>query len=542
MLTRMAPNTEIGQTVSEPQALDEVALSGYGLEVRLVDAVGAGLCQRLRDALPPEFAALSEPGAAVVSYAVTTGRIHGIPERSRYCVIRDGVDQFSASTEEEVFGWLQQDIDKTVARRSRERLFVHAGVVGWRGLGIVILGRSRTGKSTLVAELVRRGAVYYSDEFAVLDHTGSVHPYARALALRDNEARQSQDLHLVWESGPRDPLPIGLIVAAAYQAGACWRPKILRGARAMLPLIDGTVLARQESATVLRIAAGVSRNAVTLQGPRSEATEVAPRILDLVDDAMVSQALGAGEKRSSCVAADLAAIAELRLRSRTTRPATFSRQLVAARYLRITDFLSRDEHQRVLDLALATEDAFEDSGVIDEHGRDRKDYGFRRSRTLSGSPLEAVWPLFDRELRGILPHVRRELGLSWFPLGEVERQLTAHAGGGFFAPHVDTGHPVAASRRISCVYHFHASPRRFTGGELKLYDTWVTDRGSTAAATYTTLTPLDNSIVFFPSDTFHEVCPVHCQTEAFGDSRFAMTIWFREGQWPAQVPGADAPP
>ena len=33
--------------------MKELALSCYGVEVRLVDASGAELCQRLRDTLPP---------------------------------------------------------------------------------------------------------------------------------------------------------------------------------------------------------------------------------------------------------------------------------------------------------------------------------------------------------------------------------------------------------------------------------------------------------------------------------------------------------
>ena len=74
-----------------------------------------------------------------------------------------------------------------------------------------------------------------------------------------------------------------------------------------------------------------------------------------------------------------------------------------------------------------------------------------------------------------------------------------------------------------------------------MYDTWVTPTGSTAAGTYTILTPVDNSLVFFPSDACHEVCPVYPETDAFGDSRFAVTIWIREGQWQAEVDGAEAP-
>ena len=70
--------------------------------------------------------------------------------------------------------------------------------------------------------------------------------------------------------------------------------------------------------------------------------------------------------------------------------------------------------------------------------------------------------------------------------------------------------------------YFHTSPQRFTGGELKLYDTWVTDNHSMPAATYTTLTPLDNSIVFFRSDCFHEVsvrCGGRAKNSVTADSR-----------------------
>ena len=517
--------------------MEESAFSCYSVEVRLVEAAGAGLGRRLRDVLPPEFVVPSRPGSTVVSYGVTADMLPGNTEETGYTVTCDGTEVFAAATEDSVFQWLRQDIDTTVSQRSRQMLFVHAGVVGWRGLAIVIPGRSHSGKSTLVAELVRRGAVYYSDEFAVLDETGRVHPYKRSPVLRD-QARKPQDLRLLRESEPTEPLPIGLIVAGHYQPGVTWRPAIVRGAQAVLPLIDGTVLARQESARILRIAARVAPSVVTLRGLRPEATDVAAQLLDLVDDALVSRAINVDERGSSHLAADLSRVAERRLRSRTGRPAPTARRLLAARFVRMMDFLSAAEHQRLIEHALACQPDFRASGIIGDQGEDTLKYEVRRSRTLSGPRLEEIWNLFDRRLHAILPAVRKELEMPWFHLGDVERQLTAHGSGGFFAPHIDTGHPIAANRRISCVYYFHTTPRRFTGGELKLYDTWVTPTGSTAAGTYTTLTPVDNSLVFFPSDMFHEVCPVRCETDAFEASRFTMTIWFREGQRPAQVAGA----
>jgi 2-oxoglutarate-Fe(II)-dependent oxygenase superfamily protein len=543
---------------------DELRLSCYGVGVRISDNTGGELCRRLRESLPPEFGDPDGTEAETVSYLVNADNAPGSLEPSGYRVTCGGGGGLAASTDEELLESLNEHIDNTIALCSRQKLFVHAGVVGWRGLAIVIPGSSLTGKSMLIAELVRRGAVYYSDKFAVLDDTGAVHPYRRALVLHGKERTEPNDLRLIREGASVEPLQIGLIVATPYRQGTAWRPSVLRGAPAVLSVLQATVRAREETARMLQVAARIAPNVVTVAGLRPEAAEVAPRILDAIDDALVSNALRAvtsrttvtsrtngdntlarlgetaGSVASPALAADLAAVAERRLHSQEDQRAPFFRRLVAARYVRMQDFLSAEEHQRVLDFAFAGEDGFGDSGVVDQHGRDQKDYGFRKSRTLSGSPLDAIWPLFDQRLRRILAYVRKELGVRWFPLGDVERQLTAHSGGGFFAPHVDTGHSLTVTRRISCVYYFHSSPRRFTGGELKLYDSWVTDGGSTAAPTCTTLTPIDNSIVFFPSDEFHEVCPVHLETDAFHDSRFAITIWFREGQMPAQLAGVAA--
>jgi len=255
---------------------------------------------------------------------------------------------------------------------------------------------------------------------------------------------------------------------------------------------------------------------------------------------LVSHAVDAAGSGSSRLTDDLARVAELRLRSQTGRPVTPPRRLIATRYVRTTDFLSSAEHQRLLEHVLSCEEDFQESGIVGGEGQGKLDYESRKSRTLSGDRLEEVWDMFDRRLRAVLPFVRQQLGIAWFPLGRVERQLTAHGSGGFFVPHVDTGHPVVADRRVSCVYYFHPTPRRFEGGELKLYDTWVTPTGSTGAATYTTLAPVDNSVVFFPSDAFHEVCPVHPETDAFGDSRFAITTWFWNETLPAQADRVDA--
>jgi hypothetical protein len=86
---------------------------------------------------------------------------------------------------------LESEIRQTVAKGAARRTFVHAGVVGWNGRAILVPGRSRSGKTTLVAELVKAGAQYLSDEFAVLDGRGRVHPFAKPLSIRGPAAATS---------------------------------------------------------------------------------------------------------------------------------------------------------------------------------------------------------------------------------------------------------------------------------------------------------------------------------------------------------------
>ena len=62
---------------------------------------------------------------------------------------------------EEVLDVLEAHISLTVAARTSQWLFVHAGVVEWRGRAIVLPGRSFSGKTTLVAALVQIYSLEY---------------------------------------------------------------------------------------------------------------------------------------------------------------------------------------------------------------------------------------------------------------------------------------------------------------------------------------------------------------------------------------------
>jgi hypothetical protein len=90
-----------------------------------------------------------------------------------------------------------------------------------------------------------------------------------------------------------EPLPVSLIVSTAYTDGARWAPEVVRGARAALPIIDNTLLARVEPERTLRIAAMLAPTVVTLQGVRPDAESVAPRILEYLDELLDGRAAAA---------------------------------------------------------------------------------------------------------------------------------------------------------------------------------------------------------------------------------------------------------
>ena len=174
-----------------------------------------------------------------------------------------------------------------IALHAPDRIFVHAGVVAHKGRAIVIPGKSFSGKTTLVAELVGAGATYYSDEFAVLDDQGLVNPYPKPLSIRVADWLQDDtEVEALGGVAGRDPVPLGLLVVAEYRLGAEWKPEELSPGEAVLALLANTVPAQErpeETMEALRAVIGRS-GAVAVAGDRGEAADLAPELLALLSD------------------------------------------------------------------------------------------------------------------------------------------------------------------------------------------------------------------------------------------------------------------
>ena len=185
----------------------------------------------------------------------------------------------------EVWPAFARDIEFYLAATARRRVFVHAGVVGWNGRAIILPGRSSTGKTTLVAALVRAGATYYSDEYAVFDGRGRVHPFARPLSIRNTEgSTQRVPVEELGGKAGSAPLPVGAVVVTQHRAGTHWRPRRLSPGQAVLELMANTVAVRRQPQTTLSaLQRGVAAASLLLKGARDGSEDVIHRIQEELD-------------------------------------------------------------------------------------------------------------------------------------------------------------------------------------------------------------------------------------------------------------------
>src|SRR5437868_1873980 len=217
---------------------DGMSFAAYGVRVG-VRVNDAAILRELTSRLPPG----SKPSS--VQRVDHLYSLTGFPTNSNGKVRRFNLGywnllRFSRSRSfDDLLDEFESHVQLTVAEYATRRVFVHAGVVGWNGRAILIPGASYSGKTTLVEHLIRAGATYYSDEYAVLDERGRVHPYARPLGVRMSETSRSTRVR-AEEFGAQvgsKPLPIDLVISTRFKAGARWRPRKLTRGKGVLELL-----------------------------------------------------------------------------------------------------------------------------------------------------------------------------------------------------------------------------------------------------------------------------------------------------------------
>jgi hypothetical protein len=212
-------------------------------------------------------------------------------EDSVYEIFKNQESITKALNEEMLWDHFESQLRITVAEFAVGKVFLHAGVVGWKGQAIIIPAKSFQGKTTLVAELVKRGAEYYSDEYAVLDENGAVHPFPKMLSMRgiiDDYTQLDIPVEEFGGTAAVKPIPVGMVLITEYKKSAKWKPKKLTAGQGMMEILSHTIPIRNNPEFSLNVLNKIVNRAIITKTRRGEAVETAELLLGFFENQLKS--------------------------------------------------------------------------------------------------------------------------------------------------------------------------------------------------------------------------------------------------------------
>jgi HprK-related kinase A len=181
---------------------------------------------------------------------------HETPESDSVSLDRDGRTIVRAVPADLAIARLVWEVNKGVTDEPKNKLLLHAAAAEWDGRVVLIAGPEGSGKSTLVAALVRSGLRYVTDETVAVDVPGAtIDPYPKPIAL-DSAAIQSLG-ELTDVVGPRPEIGLeqGLVAAQAIRADAITES---RGLAALVVLSSYRARATLSAQSVTRAEAAIA--------------------------------------------------------------------------------------------------------------------------------------------------------------------------------------------------------------------------------------------------------------------------------------------
>jgi hypothetical protein len=177
-----------------------------------------------------------------------------------------------------------------VADHSPELVFIHSGVVGWNGKAIVIPGNSFFGKTTLVAELARCGALYYSDEYAIIDKVGLVYPFPRPLSMRTSAPSIREDPVEIEKLGGKkgiQPIPVSHVLFTRFEPESSPNYVYMTPGRGLMELLNFTIGPRRNAEYRIKVLKNAFTGAIIVESPRPDAAKFARNFLEFVDNTAI---------------------------------------------------------------------------------------------------------------------------------------------------------------------------------------------------------------------------------------------------------------
>ena len=206
--------------------------------------------------------------------------------KSTHVLYQDGDRFTSCRGRKKFFKFFDSMIRITIGEHAVDRVFLHAGAVGWKGKAIILPAQSFQGKSTLTAELVRQGADYYSDDFAIFDKDGMLHPFPRTISMRTDDGKHvPYDIKLesLGAVAATEPLPVGMVLFTKYERGKRWKPVMMTAGQGVLEMIPFALPLRRDPELSLLVLNKIASRAIISSSPRGAAKEFAQILLDFVD-------------------------------------------------------------------------------------------------------------------------------------------------------------------------------------------------------------------------------------------------------------------
>jgi hypothetical protein len=261
------------QEFSDKTAPFQIPFECFGLQMRL--------CTNTQELLE-ESEPLLPPGWKRVPRADAQKRVGILEEENDiYSIYNDGVPTHDSPGRQYALMMLEHQLAVHIAIDAPDFTAVHAGVVGVGDRAIVIPGYSFNGKTTLVRALVEAGAAYYSDEYAMFDRDGLVHPYARRLSFRPPDGAPVElRVEDIGGVAGNKPLRVGLVAVAHYRVDGEWQPRELSPSAGALAMLEHSIAAQLRPAQTLETLRKAVQGATILEGERGEASELAAELLD----------------------------------------------------------------------------------------------------------------------------------------------------------------------------------------------------------------------------------------------------------------------
>lgn len=182
---------------------------------------------------------------------------------------------------------LESQVRLTVAEHAVSKVFIHAGVVCINNRAVIIPARSFKGKTTLVVELVKAGATYYSDEYAVADENGLIYPFPKTLSVRgiiDDYTQLERSVEFYGGKAGSKPIKTGIILVSEFVKNSHWKPQVITQGEAVLELINNTIPIRNKPEFSLNILNKLANDAVSIKTKRGEAKRFAGKLINFAKE------------------------------------------------------------------------------------------------------------------------------------------------------------------------------------------------------------------------------------------------------------------